>query len=105
MRTEFLAEASAVLASSLDYEVTLAAVARLAVPQMADWCVVDMARRDGALNRLAVAHADPEKVAWAHELDGNTRPTPTRVPARRRLAQRQVRARRDHRSDAWRRDP
>ena len=32
------------LASSLDYEVTLTAVARLAVPQMAEWCVVDIAR-------------------------------------------------------------
>src|SRR5947208_2107237 len=52
VRNEFLAEASAALASSLDYEVTLAAVARLAVPEMAEWCVVDMARRDGALKRL-----------------------------------------------------
>src|SRR4051812_12878490 len=65
VRNEFLAEASAVLASSLDYEVTLAAVARLAIPQIADWCVVDIARSDGVLKRLAVAHADPEKLAWA----------------------------------------
>ena len=69
VRTEFVAEASAVLASSLDYEETLTAVARLAVQQMADWCVVDIARRDGVLKRLAVAHADPQKVAWANELN------------------------------------
>ena len=41
----FLAEASRVLAGSLDYEETLRAVARLAVPRMADWCAVDLARR------------------------------------------------------------
>ncbi len=72
----FLAEASVVLASSLDYQVTLAAVARLAVPHIADWCVVDMAGEDGALRRLAVAHADPEKVALAHELDRKYPPDP-----------------------------
>lgn len=42
-RLAFLAEASAVLASSLDYETTLASVARLAVPRLADWCAVDLA--------------------------------------------------------------
>ena len=55
----FLAEVSTVLASSLDYETTLAAVARMAVPHVADWCVVDMLEPDGATRRLAVAHPDP----------------------------------------------
>ncbi|MDQ3799703.1 MAG: PAS domain S-box protein [Acidobacteriota bacterium] len=66
---KFLAEASTTLASSLEYETTLAAVARLAVPHFADWCGVDMASEDGTLNRLAVAHIDPEKVSWAHEIN------------------------------------
>ena len=57
MREAFLAEASAAFASSLDYQTTLAAVARLAVPRFADWCVVDMAAPDGGIERLAVAHA------------------------------------------------
>lgn len=69
-RAAFLARASNVLASSLDYESTLKTVAQLAVPEMADWCAVDVATEHGELRRLAVAHEDPEKVrlAWAlHE--------------------------------------
>ena len=65
--SRFLAEASDTLASSLDYQTTLSAVARLAVPQIADWCAVDVVERD-ALMTLAVAHIDPDKVAWAWEL-------------------------------------
>jgi PAS domain S-box-containing protein len=68
VRSAFLAEASAVLASSLDYSATLAAVARLAVQQIADWCVVDMAQPGGGLQRLAVAHNDPSKIALSEEL-------------------------------------
>jgi PAS domain S-box-containing protein len=64
----FLAEASEVLSSSLDYRTTLSNVARLAVPSLADWCVVDVLAEDGSLERLAVAHPDPEKVALAYEL-------------------------------------
>ena len=59
---------STVLASSLDYETTLAAVARLAVPHVADWCVVDMLEAGGVTRRLAVAHADPAKVELAWEV-------------------------------------
>jgi PAS domain S-box-containing protein len=67
-RAHFLAEASRILASTLDYERTLAQVAQLAVPDLADWCAVDIADPDGASLRLAVAHADPGKVEWANEL-------------------------------------
>ncbi len=72
----FLAEASTALASSLDYETTLATLARLAVPQFADWCSVDVANEDGTISRLAVAHIDPEKVAWAHEIQERYPPDP-----------------------------
>jgi PAS domain S-box-containing protein len=65
----FLAEASEVLASSLDYEETLAALARLIVPTLADWCAVDMITDERTIHRLAVAHQDPSKVALAWELD------------------------------------
>ena len=68
-RLAFLAEASAVLTSSLDYEATLGRIARLVVPSLADWCLVDVLEPDGTLRRLAVAHADPEKVRWAEELE------------------------------------
>jgi PAS domain S-box-containing protein len=64
----FLAEVSTVLASSLDYETTLTAVARMAVPHVADWCVVDMLDPGGTTRRLAVAHVDPAKVELGWEL-------------------------------------
>jgi PAS domain S-box-containing protein len=64
----FLAESGATLTSSLDYRDTLANVARLAVPILADWCAVDVMDEDGSVERLAVEHSDPEKVALAYEL-------------------------------------
>lgn len=67
-RSAFLAEASAVLASSLDYEPTLASVASLAVPHIADWCVIDMIEPDGQVRRVAAAHVDPAKMTLAREL-------------------------------------
>ena len=67
-RQAFIAEAGWVLGSSLDYEQTLADVARLAVPQVADWCAVDIFL-DGRLQRLALEHADPLKLALARELE------------------------------------
>jgi PAS domain S-box-containing protein len=73
---KFLAESSTTLASSLDYETTLKTVARLAVPHFADWCGVDMANEGGTLSRLAVAHIDPEKVSWAHEIYRRYPPAP-----------------------------
>src|SRR5919112_757775 len=63
----FLAESGATLSSSLDYRDTLANVARLAVPTLADWCAIDV-MEDGTVERLAVEHSDPEKVALAYEL-------------------------------------
>jgi signal transduction histidine kinase/ActR/RegA family two-component response regulator len=72
----FLAGASTALASSLDYETTLATIAHLAVPQFADWCGVDMVDEEGTMRRLAVAHVDPAKVEWAHEIYQRYPPDP-----------------------------
>ncbi|MDB4950185.1 MAG: ATP-binding region ATPase domain protein [Gemmatimonadetes bacterium] len=66
---DFLAEASRVMASSLDYETTLANVARLAVPQLADWCAVDVVGDHGAVRRVSVAHPDPARVRMVKELE------------------------------------
>ena len=66
-RQRFLAEAGWVLGSSLDYGQTLADVARLAVPRVADWCAVDIFVA-GRLERLALHHVDPLKLALAREL-------------------------------------
>ena len=67
-RFAFLAEAGAVLARSLDYEITLQTVAELVVPHLADWCLVDLVSEDGSLRRMAVAHADPMKTDTAQNL-------------------------------------
>ncbi|MFL5969126.1 MAG: GAF domain-containing protein [Gaiellaceae bacterium] len=72
----FVARASELLASSLDYERTLANVAALAVPQFANWCTIEMLGDDGSLKRLAVAHADPDKVRLAEELGDKYPPDP-----------------------------
>jgi PAS domain S-box-containing protein len=64
----FLAEAGEALSSSLDYRATLASVAHLVVPTLADWCTVDVVTEDGSVERLAVAHPDPKRVELAYEL-------------------------------------
>ena len=75
----FLSEAGKTLAASLDYEKTLAAVARLAVPELADWCVIDLKTHTG-FERVAVAHADPERLALAET--ASRRYPPRRTPSR-----------------------
>jgi signal transduction histidine kinase/PAS domain-containing protein/ActR/RegA family two-component response regulator len=55
-RLAFLAKAGEILASSLDYEITLSNVARLSVPYLAKTCVIDMLQEDGTLRRLAAVH-------------------------------------------------
>jgi PAS domain S-box-containing protein len=57
----FLAEAGHLLAESLDYDATLATLADLVVPRLADWCIVDLAEEDGTVRRVAVRAADPDK--------------------------------------------
>jgi PAS domain S-box-containing protein len=68
LRMEFLAQAGQVLASSLDYQQTLRNVAGLAVPQIADWCAVDLFSEDGEREPVAVAHVDPKKLETAERL-------------------------------------
>src|SRR3954464_10475447 len=64
----FLATASGVLAGSLDYERTLAEVARLAVPDVADWCAVDVVEADGSLRQITSVPPDPEQESLLLEL-------------------------------------
>lgn len=61
-RERFLAQSTEVLTASLDYDETLRRLARLAVPGLADWCVIYL-EEDGELRRLETAHADPDKDA------------------------------------------
>jgi PAS domain S-box-containing protein len=71
----FLAKASRVLANSLDLQETFKAVARLAVPEIADWCAVDLANGDD-VDRVAVAHVDPERVELARQMQERDPPDP-----------------------------
>jgi PAS domain S-box-containing protein len=65
---DFLLRAGIELARSLDYRRTLQAVAQLAVPEIADWCVIDLLEEDETIRSIALAHADPAKVTFGREL-------------------------------------
>jgi PAS domain S-box-containing protein len=75
-RLALLAEAGPVLAGSLEYEETLANIARLVVPRLADWCAVDIVRRGGLPERLVVVHSDQSRVRLAEELRLHYPPDP-----------------------------
>jgi PAS domain S-box-containing protein len=76
-RNEFLARAGQALVSSLDYQAILATVARFAVPQLADWCGVDLVdTATGKTRQVAVAHVDPNKVKFAVKLAERYPPDP-----------------------------
>src|SRR5438132_2035399 len=83
-RSRFLANVSALLATTLDYEATLRNLARLAVPELGDWCVIDMLGEHGQMRRVAVAHVVPakESLAWELERRHAMRPEDAYSPAR-----------------------
>jgi len=74
-RLTFLGEASTALASSLDYETNLMAVAKLAADRLADWCAVDVVDDNQQFHRVALVHRDPARMEWAREFQ-------KRLPAR-----------------------
>jgi serine phosphatase RsbU (regulator of sigma subunit)/anti-sigma regulatory factor (Ser/Thr protein kinase) len=67
-RLALLAEASVVLASSLDHRVVLQAVTDLVVPRLADWCVVQLLLDDETLTTVGITHSDRERTTWARGL-------------------------------------
>ena len=71
----FLAEAGHILAETLDYDTTLANLARLVVPRLADWFIVDVAEDDGTIRRVVVAAAQPGKQELLEELSRFYPPT------------------------------
>ena len=83
-RSRFLANVSALLATTPDYEPTLRNLARLAVPELGDWCVIDMLGEQGLMRRVAVAHVDPtrESLGWELERRYPMRPDDAYSPAR-----------------------
>jgi serine phosphatase RsbU (regulator of sigma subunit) len=68
-RLAFLADASYALSSSIDYRETLAAVADLLVPRLADWCVIQILEH-GELTNVGLSHFDPAKIEWAQSMEG-----------------------------------
>ncbi|HEX7091930.1 MAG TPA: ATP-binding protein [Longimicrobiales bacterium] len=81
---ELLASATATLTSSLDYVETLEQLARLAVPRLADLCIVDVASDTRKIRRVAVVHRDPAREELADRLHGFA-PDPARSPLGRVL--------------------
>ncbi|MEH1925198.1 PAS domain S-box protein [Nostoc sp.] len=67
-RLRYIAQVSSLLSTSLDYEQTLEQIAKISVPQLADWCSVDILNDDGSIRRLPIAHTDPSKVELARKL-------------------------------------
>jgi PAS domain S-box-containing protein len=68
-RSAFLAEASTMLAGTLDYESTLANISRLAIPTFADWCFVYLALDGHAISSALISHVDPEKELLAKQVE------------------------------------
>ena len=64
----FLGEASRLLAVSLDFATTLQTVAEAAVPDVADWCAVDLLEESGAVVHVALAAAEVSKLPLVEEL-------------------------------------
>lgn len=70
-RLALLAATGPMLAASLDYEATLERITRLVVPDLADWCTLDIVDERGQANQLAAAHAEPDGEILLRQLQGH----------------------------------
>ncbi len=78
-RLALLAEATSILAGTLDVEESIGRLTDLVVPLMADWCLVDLVEREGQERRRVGAHADPDKAELMHVVEQHP-PGPGGVP-------------------------
>jgi PAS domain S-box-containing protein len=62
-----LADAGETLAGARDAAQALEGLVRLVVPHLADWCSVSLPAEDGRIHQVAIAHVDPDKVAFARD--------------------------------------
>lgn len=76
-RLRLLVAAGAALSASLDYQSTLESLARLAAPELADWCLIDMVE-EGQVRRVAIYHQDAEKLARIRQVRDRYPPDPNR---------------------------
>lgn len=67
-RLMFLSNATQLLAGSLDYDETVSTLARLCVPDFADWVGVDLVEPGGQIRQLVVVHEDPERLQYAKDI-------------------------------------
>ena len=77
---KFLTAASTQFSASLDPKVTLNTIAKMVVPNIADWCTIDL-YQNKKVQRVAVAHRDPKKVKWAEELHEKQGPPDMDAPS------------------------
>ena len=73
-RAAFLAEAGRLLAESVDQTSTLVALAKIALPTLGAWCVIDILDEDDTIRRLGIFHPDPEKQKLARRLEATWLP-------------------------------
>jgi len=85
-RLELLVQTSEILAASVDAHAGLQSVARIAAAWLADLVVIDLLDADGRLERVAVAHAKPERAELAEGLRGYP-PSPDAPDIRRVLTE------------------
>jgi len=69
---EFLSRASDIFARPLDLAATLSAIAWFTVPEVADWCQIDLRTDEGRIKTVAMAHRDPDKDRIAQQFVGRT---------------------------------
>jgi len=75
-RASFLAQASRLLAESLDETSTLLTLTKLALPAFGGWCIVEIIAADGTIERRAIIHPDPEKQNLVRALEARWNPEP-----------------------------
>jgi signal transduction histidine kinase/PAS domain-containing protein len=75
-RAAFLAEAGRSLAESVNQASTFMALAKLALPTLGAWCIMDILGDDGEIRRLGIYHPDPEKQKLAEKLEATWLPQP-----------------------------
>jgi signal transduction histidine kinase len=104
-RWRFLADASAALDASIDYDETLASTVRLAVPEVADYCIVVLLNPDGSGRWAHSAHRDAEAAERLERLRGDfPLPASSGHPLARALRTGQAQLTANAHGDDWRED-
>lgn len=75
-----LAKTNTQFSAAIGYRQTLDAIASMIVPNVADWCSIDILE-DGIIEQVAVAHSDPKKVKWAKQFHAKQGPTDVDAPS------------------------